>query len=80
MRRNSLFLREDLLVGHCPTTLSNMDELPEQGSQETKLRAPFHYMWNTAVNDWALSNDTADIMVEFKAKNLASIKLFEEAQ
>ena len=37
-------------------------------------------MWNTAVNDWALSfNDTADIMVESKAKNLASIKLFEEA-
>ena len=72
--------REDLLVGHCQTTLPNMDELLEQGFKKQKLRAHSDYMWNTAVNDWALSfNDTADIMVESKAKNLASIKLFEEA-
>jgi hypothetical protein len=33
-------------------------------------------MWNYAVNDWALSFLThADIMVESKAKNLASIAL-----
>ena len=33
-------------------------------------------MWNDAVNDWALTFlDYADIMVESKHKNLASIKL-----
>ena len=37
-------------------------------------------MWNRAVNDWALSfRDTADIMVESKAKNLASSALLEAA-
>ena len=37
-------------------------------------------MWNDACNDWALSfNDYADIMVEAKCKNLASIELYEYA-
>ena len=37
-------------------------------------------MWNNAVNDWALSFwEHADIMVESKAKNLASIELFDYA-
>ena len=36
------------------------------------------YMWNNAVNDWALSFlQDADIMVESKAKNLASIALYK---
>ena len=35
-------------------------------------------MWNESVNDWALSFwNYADIMVESKAKNLASEKLYE---
>ena len=35
-------------------------------------------MWNSAVNDWALSHlEWADIMVEAKAKNLASIGLYK---
>jgi len=35
-------------------------------------------MWNSAVNDWALSfNEHADIMVESKCKNLASIELYK---
>jgi len=35
-------------------------------------------MWNRAVNDWALQFlDYADIMVESKAKNLASIDLYK---
>ena len=35
-------------------------------------------MWNDAVNDWALTfNDYADIMVESKCKNLASIALYK---
>ena len=72
--------REDLLVGHNTNSLPNMEELLEQGFKKQKLRAHSDYMWNTAVNDWALSfNDTADIMVESKAKNLASIKLYESS-
>jgi len=36
-------------------------------------------MWNKAVNEWALSFlEVADIMVESKAKNLASIGLYKE--
>tara|TARA_A100001015_G_scaffold118963_1_gene131912 strand:- start:7317 stop:8333 length:1017 start_codon:yes stop_codon:yes gene_type:complete len=70
--------REDLLVGHDVKTLPNMDELLEQGFKKAKLRAHSDYMWNDAVNDWALSfRDSADIMVESKAKNLASIKLLD---
>ena len=72
--------REDLLIGHNTNTLPNMEELLEQGFKKQKLRAHSDYMWNTAVNDWALSfNETADIMVESKAKNLASQKLFESS-
>ena len=72
--------REDLLVDHDTNTLPNMESLLEQGYKKQKLRAHSDFMWNRAVNDWALSfRDTADIMVESKAKNLASIKLFEEA-
>ena len=70
--------REDLLVGHDVNTLPNMEELLEQGFKKAKLRAHSDYMWNDAVNDWALSfRDSADIMVESKAKNLASIKLLD---
>ena len=70
--------REDLLVGHDVKTQPNMDELLEQGFKKAKLRAHSDYMWNDAVNDWALSfRDSADIMVESKAKNLASIKLLD---
>jgi UV DNA damage repair endonuclease len=73
--------REDLLVGHNPNTLPNMEELLEQGFKKQKLRAHSDFMWNGAVNDWALSfRDSADIMVESKAKNLASIALCEYDQ
>ncbi len=68
--------REDILIDHNPFTLPNMENLLEQGFKKQKLRAHSDYMWNWAVNDWALSfGDTADIMVESKAKNLASINL-----
>ena len=70
--------REDILVDHDINTLPDMEKLLEQGYKKQKLRAHSDYMWNTAVNDWAMSfRDYADIMVESKAKNLASIKLFE---
>ena len=72
--------REDILIDHDINALPNMDKLLEQGYKKQKLRAHSDFMWNNAVNDWALSfNETADIMVESKAKNLASIKLFEQA-
>ena len=61
-------------------SMPDMNTLLESGHKKQKLRAHSDYMWNTAVNDWALSfNDTADIMVESKAKNLASIKLYESS-
>ena len=72
--------REDILVDHDINTLPDMEKLLEQGYKKQKLRAHSDYMWNNAVNDWALSfRDYADIMVESKAKNLASIKLLESA-
>jgi hypothetical protein len=37
-------------------------------------------MWNDAVNDWALSfREYADIMVESKCKNLATLDLYNYA-
>jgi len=68
--------REDYLVNHNPNVLPNKETLLEQGYKKAKLRAHSDYMWNTAVNDWALQFlDTADIMVESKCKNLASLEL-----
>ena len=62
--------REDILVDHDINTLPNMEKLLEQGYKKQKLRAHSDYMWNNAVNDWALSfRDYADIMVESKAKH-----------
>jgi UV DNA damage endonuclease len=68
--------REDVLVGHDNSTQPAMGKLLEMGHKKAKLRAHSDYMWNNAVNDWALTFwDHADIMVESKAKNLASEKL-----
>jgi len=68
--------REDL-IGNYPTNMRpNMDSLLEAGYKKAKLRAHSDYMWNNAVNDWALEFlPYADIMVESKCKNLASIAL-----
>jgi UV DNA damage endonuclease len=72
--------REDVLVDHCAKTLPDMTSLLNNGYKKQKLRAHSEFMWNNAVNDWALTFwDTADIMVESKCKNLASIKLYEYA-
>ena len=68
--------REDCLVDFPKGKKPDMANLLEQGYKKAKLRAHSDYMWNRAVNDWALEfNDYADIMVESKAKNLASIAL-----
>ena len=68
--------REDVLVNFAKGHKPNMANLLEQGYKKAKLRAHSDYMWNRAVNDWALEFlDYADIMVESKCKNLASIAL-----
>jgi UV DNA damage repair endonuclease len=73
--------REDLLDRHAKGKKPNMKSLLEQGFKKAKLRAHSDYMWNRAVNDWALEFlDYADIMVESKAKNLASIALYKDLQ
>jgi UV damage endonuclease UvdE len=70
--------REDLLVGHSRHQRPSLSSLMEQGYKKGKLRAHSDFMWNDALNEWALShNEWADIMVEAKGKNLASFGLDE---
>jgi UV DNA damage repair endonuclease len=70
--------REDCLVDQRPDTKPDFQALLEQGYKKAKMRAHSDYMWNTAVNDWALSFlPYTDIMVESKCKNLASIGLYK---
>ena len=73
--------REDLLVGHDALTLPNIPKLLDEGFKKQKLRAHSDFMWNHAMNEYALSFlEWGDIMVEAKGKNLASFKLYEEAK
>lgn len=73
--------REDYLVGFPRDVLLNYTDLLNTGYKKQKLRAHSDYMWNTAVNNWALGFlPQFDIMVESKAKNLASFKLAKHAQ
>ena len=73
--------REDLLTGHNADILPNLERLLELGYKKSKLRAHSNFMWNNSVNEWALRFwDHADIMVEAKAKNLASFALHEQAK
>jgi UV DNA damage repair endonuclease len=70
--------REDCLMGHPTDVLPDMKVLLAAGYKKAKLRAHSDYMWNNKVNEWALTHlQWADCMVESKAKNLASMKLFE---
>ena len=71
--------REDILVGHDADTLPDHAALLAAGFKKQKLRAHSDFCWNRAVNEWALThNDWADIMVEAKAKNLASEQLYQQ--
>lgn len=71
--------REDYLVDHDGDTLPDFNALLAAGYKKQKLRAHSDFMWNRAVNDYVAEFwPHTDIMVESKAKNLASIKLFEE--
>jgi UV DNA damage endonuclease len=71
--------REDVLVDHNPLVRPDLDQLLDRGYRKQKLRAHSDFMWNRAVNDWALTfADDWDIQVEAKGKNLASEQLFEQ--
>ena len=70
--------REEYLTNHDPNILPDRQLLIESGLNKQKLRAHSDYMWSNAVNNWAKTHwEWADVMVEAKAKNLASFKLFE---
>lgn len=70
--------REDVLVNHDRSILPDHGALIASGYSKQKLRAHSDYMWSDAVNDWAKTHwDWADIMVEAKAKNLSSFKLYD---
>ena len=70
--------RRSLLCNQDPDQLPDFSQLMAQGIKKMQLRAHSDFMWNNACNDWALSFvESADIMVESKAKNLASIQLYQ---
>ena len=71
--------REDLLDPGVADARPDFRSLIESGYKKAKLRAHSDFMWNRAVNAYAGSFlDEFDIMVESKAKNLASFALHEE--
>lgn len=70
--------REDCLVGHPVDQRPDLGALLEAGYRKAKLRAHSDYMWNHALNTWALSHGVwADIQVESKCKNLSSRRLYD---
>lgn len=65
--------RENLLVDHPTGVRPDLSQLLNLGYKKSNLRAHSNFMWNTAVNEWALTfAPTFDIQVEAKGKNLAS--------
>jgi UV DNA damage repair endonuclease len=73
--------KEDMLEWHSNQLRPNLEQLLEQGYKKQKLRAHSDYMWNDACNKWAFGFlEHGDIMIEAKAKNLASIDLYERWQ
>jgi UV DNA damage repair endonuclease len=73
--------REDYLVNHTRDTRPNLQTLLESGFKKQKLRAHSDFLWNDSINKWALTHlEWADIMVEAKAKNLASFGLHSLAK
>jgi len=71
--------REDVLVDHCPRTRPDLAGLLDRGFKKQKLRAHSDFLWNSAVNEWALTFvEDFDIEVEAKGKNLASEQLYNQ--
>ncbi len=70
--------REDGIIERNTTDRHNLQQLLESGYNKQKLRAHSDYFYNDAMNRWAHSHwSWADIMCESKAKNLASMKLYD---
>ena len=70
--------REDGSIERNTTDRHNLQQLLESGYNKQKLRAHSDYFYNDAMNRWAHSHwSWADIMCESKAKNLASVRLFD---
>ena len=70
--------REDIIDVSKHPTRPEMALLLEQGYKKQKLRAHSNFMWNKDVNEWAYGFwDNFDVMVEAKAKNLASFELYK---
>jgi len=70
--------RPDYIQDSVPSIKPDFQSLLASGHKKAKLRAHSDYMWNDAVNDWALSHwEWGDIMVEATCKNLASSQLLQ---
>jgi UV DNA damage repair endonuclease len=70
--------REDCLVDHSRTVKPDLSALLAQGYKKQKLRAHSDFMWNDAVNDWAMTfADQWDIQCEAKGKNLARDQIYQ---
>ena len=70
--------REDGAIDRNTTQLHDLNQLLESGYNKQKLRAHSDYFYNDAMNRWAYEHwQWADIMCESKAKNLASMKLYD---
>lgn len=73
--------REDILTEHDSNIKPDLETLLEHGHKKQKLRAHSDFYWNRAVTDWALTFlETADMMCESKAKNLASFQVADRAK
>ena len=70
--------REDGVIDANTTSLHDHKQLLESGYNKQKLRAHSDYFYNDAINRWAYGHwSWADMMCESKAKNLASVRLFD---
>ena len=73
--------REDVLVDHDANTRPDLAALLAQGHKKQRLRAHSDFLWNRAVNAWALTfAEDFDIQVEAKGKNLATDQLHQQWQ
>lgn len=70
--------REDGVIERNTTERHDLQRLMESGYNKQKLRAHSDYYYNDAMNRWAYGHwQWADMMCESKAKNLASVRLFD---
>jgi len=70
--------REDGVIDRNTTERHDLQRLMESGYNKQKLRAHSDYFYNDAMNRWAYEHwQWADIMCESKAKNLASVRLYD---